>query len=188
MFGIINRIGFTLFELLIVIAIIAVLGAIIMPNLQRTTPRYEREAFIARLNALVQLGWQQAVIKHKIHKVQFDVGKNIVSLHQDTGQRDLGGDPLFKPVKGLYLSTSFTWPDQFRIKQFFVEGFDEMSRFVGRKTAEIWFYLMPEGMTQDVVINMVDTKDLRNRKPRPVGLVLNPFTAQFKVYDTLQKP
>lgn len=183
-----NRTGFTLLEILIVLALIGLLGAVIVPNLRRVTPRYERDQFIARLNALVQLGWQQAVIQHTIHQVIFNIGEKRVALSQDTGKRDATGDPVFETVKGLYLSTSFELPAQFNIKQFFIEGFDEMSRFVGRKTAELWFYIVPEGMTQDVIINLVDTKDTRNGKPRPVGLVLNPFTAQFKVYDTFQKP
>ncbi len=184
----VNNKGFTLFELLIVLALIALLSAIVIPNLPKATLRYEREKFISRLNALVKLGWQQAVIQYKVHQVSFDIGKDRVLLSIDSGRRDRNNDPIFEPVKGLYLSTSFEIPNQFRIKQFFIEGFDEMSRFVGKKTAEVWFYIVPEGMTQDVVINLIDLKDLKNGKPRQVGLVLNPFNAQFKIYDTFQKP
>jgi hypothetical protein len=43
-------------------------------------------------------------------------------------------------------------------------------------------------MAQDVVMNFIDTKDTQDGKPLQVGLVLNPFTAQFKTYDTFQKP
>ena len=44
-------------------------------------------------------------------------------------------------------------------------------------------------MTQDVIINFYDTKDvLPDESPRPVGLVLNPFSAQLKEYDTFKKP
>ena len=74
-----------------------------------------------------------------------------------------------------------------QIKQFNIEGFDEMSRYgVGRKTTEMWFYIMPDGLTQEVTINALDTKDLKNNKPRPFSLVLSPFSAIFKYYDTFQ--
>jgi hypothetical protein len=39
-----------------------------------------------------------------------------------------------------------------------------------------------------VIINFLDTKDTKDDAPRRVGLVLNPFTAQFKIYDAFQKP
>jgi hypothetical protein len=63
-----------------------------------------------------------------------------------------------------------------------------MAKFTKSKTEEMWFYVIPGGMAQDVIINFIDTKDLYNNAPRSVGLVLNPFSAQFKIYDTFQKP
>jgi hypothetical protein len=63
-----------------------------------------------------------------------------------------------------------------------------MDRYVGRSSDKVWFFVIPEGLTQAVTINLFDTKDLlQNKKPRPVGLVLNPFSAQFSVYDQFQK-
>ena len=184
----VNQNGFTLLEILIALALIGLLVGIVMPNLQRLMPQYERKQFIGRLNEILQFGWQQAIITHKICKIIFDIDTRNVSLQIATDKKDRQGEQLFEPIKGQYLKTSFTWPDQFKFKQFFIEGFDEMSRFVGRKAASVWFYVMPEGLAQDVIINILDMKDLKNNKPREIGLVLNPFTAQLSVYDTFQKP
>ena len=63
-----------------------------------------------------------------------------------------------------------------------------MTKFSRSKTASVWFYIIPEGMVQNVVINMTDTKDVRDNQARPVGLILNPFSAQLKIYDSFQKP
>ncbi len=186
-FGKNNQRGFTLIELLIAIALIALLAAIVIPNLGKLSPRYEREQFIARLNALVQLTWRNAVTTHKIHKVAFDFDQRIVSVAIATDQFDREGEPIFKPLKGQYMSTTATIPENLAIKQFILEGFDEMARFAGKKTAEVWFYVVPEGLSQEVIINLVDTKDTVGGKSRQVGLVLNPFNAQFKIYDTFQK-
>jgi len=180
--------GFSLLELLVVILIMGVLGAIIMPNLKRSTPRYEREEFIARFNALTQLAWQQALVTNKIYQVNIDIGKKIIFLSADTGEKDRSGNPIFKPLGGLVQDTSMPIGLQFEFKQFFIEGFDMMAKFTRSKAEEIWFYIIPEGMAQDVIVNFVDTKDTHNDAPRQVGLVLNPFSAQFKVYDTFQKP
>lgn len=180
--------GFSLLELLVVIAIIGILSAVIMPNIQRSTPRYEREAFIARFNSLVQYGWQQALVTHKVQRITVDVGKKLLTLMTDSGEKDRSGEMVFKPIPDAVSDTESIIPDQIQIKQFFIEGFDMMAKFARSKTASVWFYIIPEGMVQSVVINFMDTNDLRDNQPRPVALVLNPFTAQFKTYDTFQKP
>jgi len=182
-----NRIGFGLLELLIVIALMGLLGAIIVPNLRRVTPRYERQDFIARFNALVQLGWRNALIQHKTYQITVDIAKKHVSLLVESQEKGRKAEKQFKKSAELY-DTSIAWPETLQVKQFFVEGFDMMAQFVSKPTAEIWFYIVPEGMAQDVIINLVDTKDLKDNLPRAVSLVLNPFNAQFKVYDTFQKP
>ena len=165
-----------------------VLGSIIMPNLQRTTPRYEREEFIARFNALTQLGWQQALASNKAQKISIDISKRLIFLSSATGEKERSGEPVFKSPIGLNQNTSCELPDQINIKQFFVEGFDMMAKYTSKKTEEMWFFIVPEGMAQDVIVNFLDTKDTKDDAPRRVGLVLNPFTAQFKIYDAFQKP
>jgi prepilin-type N-terminal cleavage/methylation domain-containing protein len=187
-FGMNKKNGFSLLELMIVLVLIGVLGSMVMPNLQRSTPRYEREEFIARFNALTQLAWQQALITHKAQQISVDIKKRIIFLSSATGDTDRSGQPVFKPAIGLVQKTSLPIPEQIDIKQFFIEKFDMMTRSTRGKADEVWFYIIPEGMAQDVVVNFIDTKDMLNNTPRPVGLVLNPFTAQFKIYDAFQKP
>src|SRR5579864_1833448 len=112
MFGMNKKSGFTLLELLIVVLIIGVLGSVILPNLKRSTPRYEREEFIARFNALTQLAWQQALITNKICQISVDNGKKVIFLLVAAEEKDRSGNAVFKPPVGLVLDTSMAIPDQ----------------------------------------------------------------------------
>ena len=189
MFGIYKRSGFTLIEILLALVILAIIIAVAVPNFQGLLPSYQREQFLKRFNSLVQSGWQRAIKTRTIHKVTLDVAGKKIRLEAATGQTDAKGEIIYLPVQESALSSQATIPDGFDIKQLFVEGFDEMSRYVGnRKTAKIWFFMMPDGIAQNVIINAFDTNQLINNKPKVVSLVLNPFYAQFSVYDEFQKP
>ena len=177
--------GFTLLEIIIAVAIIGLVAVIVIPNFMGRTPYYERKETIAKLNALTQLAWQNALIENKIHKIKFDFNAGKVSLEVETDEK---GEQEFKPLVRTHLDTEFAWPDHFEVKQFLIEKRDAMKEYMGGESRVMWFFVMPDGLTQDVIINFVDVKDLLpDGKARPVGLVLNPFNAQFREYDTFQK-
>ncbi len=183
-----HKSGFTLLEILIAIAIIAVMAVVIVPNLGPRKAAKEREAFVAKLNQLTQFAWQHALTQNVLHKVVFDFKKKSVFVEQATQAKDAQGQPKFEAVQITYLPTQTAWPENLHIKNFFIEGYDEMKRFAGRDTGESWFFVVPDGLTQKVTLNIIDVADRdQNDRPRKVGLVLNPFNAQFKAYDTFKK-
>lgn len=183
-----NNKGFTILEILVVLAIIGILMTVIVPNMAKLLPRREREVFIGKLNALTRYAWQHALIERAVHKVSFDFNKKLMWIEMATGAiKD--GKQEYSRIKGAYINSSLKIPKNIEIINFIIEGFDEMSRYGGGKeTKESWFYIMPDGITQTVTINFVDKKQTTAAgKPRQFGLVLNPFNAQFKVYDSFQK-
>ncbi len=183
-----SKSGFTLIEILIAFALLGILMSVIAPNFKNLLPRREREAFISKLNALSRTAWQRALIERKVFKVSFDLKKNLFWIEASTGKTK-DGQPEFAPVKGAYVKTSVDVPKNIEVKNFIIEGYDEMAKRGGKLTEfEGWFYIMPDGLTQTVTINFVDTKQKNAAgKPRQFGLVLNPFNAQFKTYDSFQK-
>ena len=183
-----NRSGFTLIEILVAIALVAVMATLVIPNILRLMPRHDRDQFIATMQTMVQNAWQSALASGKIHRISVDIDKRTMTVSQATGAKDAKGELEFAPAKIYYAPRSMQWPAHIQIKQFIIEGFDEMGRYGGgRKTTETWFFIMPDGLAQSVVINAIDIKDVRNGKPRQFSLVLSPFTGAFKKYDTFQK-
>jgi prepilin-type N-terminal cleavage/methylation domain-containing protein len=180
--------GFTLIEILIAVALMTIMAMVVVPNLSKKSAGQERIAFIARLNSLTRLAWQNALVQNKLHRVVFDFKKKTAVLEQETNQKDSKGQPKFEPVKVTYVDTVLSWPEFLQIKNFYIEGFDELSRFAGRDTGQTWFFVVPDGLTQKVTINVADSKDRdAGGRPKKIGLVLNPFNAQFTAYDTFKK-
>lgn len=165
--------------------IVGLLAAIISPNLRRRQPDYERQQFLAHLNALVRFTAQQAAVTGKVHRLFFDFKQNKVSAQIKGEGKNEKGEQLYVPIKGRYVHSSLTWPKNLVVKQFKIEGTDEMAR--DTRPTEFWFFIVPDGLTQDVVINILDVNKAYRDKPKQVGLVLNPFAAQFKIYESFQK-
>jgi type II secretory pathway pseudopilin PulG len=179
-----NRAGFALVELLVAFAIMGILMQYLVPNLRGSNPRYERQQFVARFNALTQLAWQRAITTNKIQKISVDLSARSISLSESTGVASVKDEVVFAPVRGQYIRTTAPIPPSIDIKQFVIEGFDEMGRFAGgRKTTEAYFYVIPSGLAQEVTITFADKNDLDGKRPRTFELALNPFNAQFTVIE-----
>ncbi len=180
-----NKRGLFLIELLIGIAIIGAMLAAILPLMQDKEPGHERKQFVTRLNELMQFGWQQSIITHAVHRVLFDFQERTATLERNITNSPTEKKLDFEKVKNP--SGPMRWPKDIEIKQFIIGGYDEMRRFSRGGAQTSWFYIIPDGMTQLVTINGIDKADTGGGKPAQFGLVLNPYLAQFKVYDAYQK-
>jgi prepilin-type N-terminal cleavage/methylation domain-containing protein len=173
--------GFTFIELMVVILLLGIVATMIVPNLQQRLPGYKRKAFVSELNTLLSLGWQNALIAQKVIRVFFDLKNRTVKLEVE--EPGPGNTLVAKPLAQSYRKTSYEWPETLEIRNFFIDGTDEFRS--DRDVFTIWFYVVPEGLSQEIIINVLDTSQTPNIR---LGLVLNPFTAQLKEYDTFQKP
>jgi type II secretory pathway pseudopilin PulG len=168
---------------MVALTIIALLAAIISPNLGRRKPEYARQQFLGHLNALIRLAAQQAAVTRKVHRVYFDYEKYKVAVQVKGEGKDEKGEQLYKLLKAPYLHSVLTWPKHFDVLEFKIEGTNE--KISGKN--KFWFFIVPEGLAQDVTINMLDKNKAYRGKNKKIGLVLNPFSAQFKIYESFQK-
>jgi prepilin-type N-terminal cleavage/methylation domain-containing protein len=167
--------AFTLIELLIVLAIIALVSALVVPRLVTENPAAVRNEFIAALNGLLHFAWQQSVSSSKPHKISFDMQKKTVTLFE--GKYNAAKKEFeYNPVTIAQVNTKIFFPELIVFKKFLIEGFDEMSRFVGGQTTEIWFFVNQQGIAQRVsFLLMQEIKEIRIER----WYDLHPFTVQF---------
>jgi len=189
--------GFTLIELVIVLAIVAVLATIVVPNFKRLWPGYHKKQFVDNLNALMEITWHNAIVTNKLHKVIFDLERRKVWVEQQKSNELTATKEIpFVAVNSPYLKTIYEWPvDTFNFKNFFISKRDEITLTLRGKEGKIWFFITSEGLAQPVILNIIDLKDKPDSTVSGFGqsgnefsLVLDPFSVQFKEYDTFQKP
>jgi len=178
--------GFSFLELMVVILLLGIMATVLVPNLQRLRPGYQRRLFITELNSLLLFAWRNALITQRVHRLLFDIGKRVVRVQAEVEEK--GKEKEFYDLQTQYIKTYYQWPENIIIKELFV-GKEEQLQRPGMKTESTWFFLVPEGMSQEVIINALDTNDTDAQgKEKQIGLVINPFTVQLSAYEIFQKP
>ncbi|MBI4294577.1 MAG: type II secretion system protein [Chloroflexi bacterium] len=99
--------GFTLVELLVVVAIVVGLAAAIIPNVSRFSDSGRTGGAASEINTL-QASLDAAIADNNITTV---TAQSAVSDFSSTGAEDFTGDPLAVPSTAKYL-----YPDYLRIK------------------------------------------------------------------------
>lgn len=181
-----KKLGFTFIEILVAVAIIGLLATIVVPNLRRSKAKDARDKFISELNSLTGFAMQNAIKTKKVHQIFFDFAKKDVYLNIAT-EKDNSGNMKYVPVTRAYVKNNIKMTDHLELKNFYVEGKDEVGKLLAGTGGTVYF-LVGDGVCQNIVINYLVANDKSDRNKKPIGLVLNPFSAQFEKYDEFKKP
>ena len=178
--------AFTLIEIMIVLVIIGLLASITIPNLRSLMKKDERQIFVSNLNSLLSVALDNAVYSEKINRVIFDFINKKVSIEQQTDKKLPSGQMQFEDIDSQYIQSSFDFSKaDLEFMNFFIDTKDEMSQ---AKKEKVWFYVLPDGTAQPVILNIIDMSEKLSEEERKFSLVLNPFTIQFKKYEKFMQP
>lgn len=175
--------GFSLLELLVVMFLIGIMTTFALQVYKNVRPAYKQEQFVDNVRTLLAIAWQGALTTGKIHRLYFDLTKRVMLVEKQTNE-PYEEKEVFAPVARAFDQAQFKWPSAIVFKQFYIQGVESMY-VPGIKTNAIWFYIMPDGMVQEIIMNIEETVD---DSKLPLSIVINPFTAQLSTYDTFQKP
>lgn len=166
--------GFSLLEIMVVLVILALLARVAIPRIKKPDAK---AVFIQQLNALCELGYNQAVTTGKLQRIFFDFTKKTVTLESET-EKNAAGEVVYKKASVTHLKTTIEWPETFELLSFYINEKVDVGSI-----STIYFVIMPHGFAQRVTINIFDQKSTST-----FALVLNPFLVHFEVYDDAQKP
>lgn len=182
------RSGFSLIELLIVMALLGVMAMVIAPLLKGRDFDQERVSFVLQLNAFIAGAQYNAIASGKVSRVVFDLKKSQVYIEEQGLGRDETGQDKYELVQVPYNETFFEWDSHhFKLVDFWVNGNNELAG--GKDSEKTWFYIVPDGIAQVVIINLRDL--ISSEGYNDLGeysLVLNPFAVQFKLYESFKQP
>jgi type II secretory pathway pseudopilin PulG len=170
--------AFTIIELALVLGIAGLFFSLMIGPLI-TTRKQSEIAFTQELNQLVHTAYEQALVSHVTHRVLFNFDQELISIEQASGMSS-SYEQTFKPLQLDYEQTTLDIPPGYETRNFYVQGSDVMA---GSQANEAWFYIVPEGLAQAVIINMIDT-DAQTR----LSFVLNPLRVIFEVLYEFQRP
>lgn len=158
--------GISLIEIIIAIALIGVMAMLVLPRFARRGMS-ERDHIFQDINLLLHTAHTNALLTGNIHKVIFNLKESTINLQHEK-------DGTFVPVTITYLPKT-SWNPVYKLTHFIVKGKDEILEGEGVRTSEVWFFIMPDGLAQEVTLTFSSEEEQDT-----FSFALNPFNVQLR--------
>ncbi len=179
--------GFSLLELIAGMALIAILMTVVVPAFRNQTPQARREIFLENMNALTREALIRALETGHAHRILCNLSKRTIFLEEKMDITTRDGEIIFEQRTCRIGKVGQELPENYEFQQFYIEGIDELAAHgPGQKVEDIYFFVMPEGISQEVIINAVDNAQIHDGAGTPFSMVLNPYQVQFELFNEFQ--
>lgn len=176
--------GISFIEILVTLLLISIATSFVIPRFLSNKPRSAQKKFFTEFSTLVSDTVFQAIMNKTVHQIYFDLNAHHIIVKKYNSKIEADNKHLkFEPLTQDIFQNQMKLPTTFSIQNFFIQNKDEFTP--GMKMNDAWFYIMPDGNSQAVIINMNDNSDDRETK---FSITVNPFYSQVKLHDTFQKP
>jgi len=176
--------GISFIEILVVLLLISIMTSFVIPRMFTNRAGMTKKRFFSDFSTLIADTVFQSIITKKVHQIFFDFDHHQVIVKQHNPKIDeKKKEAQFEAVPKNIFNSKIVFPEEFKVRNFFIEKNDEIK--AGSKTNNAWFYIMPDGTSQPVIINIDDDSDGQEAK---FSISINPFYSQATLHDTFQKP
>jgi len=178
-----NQQGISFIEILVALLLISILLSMTTNIFFARRPRQAQKDFYAQFLVLVDYATSSAVMQKKVYKVDFDLEHKNIGLAQfDPASQATNKHERFTPIAHTS-DTMINIPPFTTLKNFFINGVDELHRSV--KTEHVWFYIMPDGSSQSIIMNFENEQESSNNQ---YAFCINPFYSRVTLHEAFQKP
>lgn len=179
-----NQSGISLIEILVVLLLMSLMMTFAIPRFMSSQKGRTKKLFFNEFATLVSETMRQAVVTKKIHQIFWDIDhKKIIVKVYDEKTNEPSKHKKFKTLPDKTFASTMNIPESFLIENFFIQGGDEAAP--GKTMHDVWTYIMPDGTSQNVIINIQDSQETGNNR---FSIIINPFFSQVKLHDSFQKP
>ncbi len=176
--------GFTLIEMMAVLALIAVIISMAVPRLSRRSPSSNWPNILDELNNLAQFARQESIAEQVVFRLSFTRGKNktsdtVVVEHQSKND-ERKGMIEFAHASSPYRKTQYSFAESVQIRAMYLG-----KKEIFQENNQAFCYVVPDGLIQDVYIQLIRIED---KKEEAITLKMQPFYGQFELIEKLIRP
>lgn len=175
--------GFSLIEIMVVVALVGLLISMILPRLSRRSPSSEWKTVLSELNNLALLARQESIAEQTIFRLNFSRGKapdpDTITIER-LSKINPDGKQEFIQASSPYLATKYELSETIRFRAIF-QGKQDLLQ----ENSQAFCYVIPDGLLQDIYVQLIRTENL---KEEPVTLKMLPFEGYFELVEKLIRP